>query len=195
MPVAVLLGAAWAVVIGSGAHAVRRRPGVSARVESTLIGLGVTTMALFGFGGAIGILLWNAALTSPSITGETMVKLFLPSIPIAIAANVPTELVIIPALLIIGWRPGRRRFLIVLAAALYFVLRIWTYAVFARDRLDFAAAEGSSAPLTTAERSHFEAGLHLDDPRWILNLVIFGVLLLAAFAQPGPRRRDGVGMA
>ena len=44
----------------------------------------------------------GAALDSSSITGETMVTTFLRGIPIAIAANVPTELVIIPGLLILG---------------------------------------------------------------------------------------------
>ncbi|MCY1139990.1 hypothetical protein OWR29_18455 [Actinoplanes sp. Pm04-4] len=184
VPVALLAGAAWAALIAFAARTVSRRPVVSARVENTLIGAGATTMALFGFGGAIGILLWNLALDSPSITGETMVRLFLPSIPIAIAANVPTELIIIPVLLILGWRPGRRRFFIVLAAALYFVLRIWTYLTFAPDRLDFDTAERSTTPLTAAERAQFEAGLHLDDPRWIVNLLIFFAFLLAAFTRP-----------
>ncbi|MEU8820879.1 hypothetical protein [Actinoplanes sp. NPDC048796] len=57
-------------------------------------------MALPAFGGAIGLLRLGAALDSSSITGETMVTMFLPSIPIAIAANVPAELVVIPGLLI-----------------------------------------------------------------------------------------------
>ncbi|WFE47783.1 hypothetical protein [Verrucosispora sp. WMMD1129] len=102
-------------------------------------------------------------------------------IPIAIAANVPTELVIIPVLLVLGWRPGSRRILFVTAAALYFVHRIWTYLVFAPDRLDFAAAERSTAVLTAAEKDQFTAALHVDDPRWINNLLIFAVLLLSAF--------------
>ncbi|WP_250033063.1 hypothetical protein [Paractinoplanes maris] len=190
VPVALLIGAGWAALVCLAARAIRRRPVTGARAEAILIGSGITTMALFAFGGAIGLLMLNTALESPSITGETMIRMFLPSIPIAIAANVPTELVIIPALLILGWRPGRRRLLIVLAAALYFVLRIWTYLVFAHDRLDFATAERSTTPLTAAERTQFEAGLHLNDPRWALNLLIFMALLLAAFARPTPTRPE-----
>jgi hypothetical protein len=60
------------------------------------------------------------------------------------------------------------------------VHRVWTYLVFASDRLDFAETERSTAPLTTAERQQFYTDLHLDDPRWVLNLAIFVVLLLAA---------------
>jgi hypothetical protein len=181
LPVALLIGAGWAVVIGLAARWVGRRPALSAWVEDGLVALGCVTMALFAFGGAIGLLMMGAALDSSSVTGETMVTMFLPSIPLAIAANVPTELVVIPGLLILGWRAGARRILFVTAAALYFVHRIWTYLVFAPDRLDFAAAERSTTVLTTAEKEQFSAALHVDDPRWVLNLVIFAVFLLSAF--------------
>jgi hypothetical protein len=180
-PMALLAGAGWALVIGLTAIRIRRNSTLSAWVEDVLVALGGTAMALFAFGGAIGIMMMSTALDSPSITGETMVLMFLPSIPIAITANVPTELVIIPSLLILGWRNGLRRVLIVIAAGLYFVHRIWTYLVFASDRLDFAEAERSNAPLTAAEREQFAEGLHLNDPRWILNLLIFAVFLFAAY--------------
>ena len=187
VPVALLAGAVWAGMIGLVASRVRRKPTVSAWVEDGLVALGTTAMALFAFGGAIGLMMLGSALDSSSITGETMVTMFLPSIPIAIAANVPTELFVIPGLLILAWRTGFRRVLIVVAAGLYFVLRVWTYLVFASDRLDFADAERSTTPLTAAERDQFAAAFHVDDPRRILNLLIFAVFLLAAFL---PRTRD-----
>jgi hypothetical protein len=179
--VPVLIGIGWACLIGAAAFAVARRPALRAWTEDVLVALGCVAMALFGFGGAVGILMWNVALDTPSVTGETMVAMFVPSIPIAIAANVPTELFVIPGLLILGWRTGTRRILIVAAAGLYFVLRVWSYLVFVGDRLDFAAAEHSTTALTPVEREEFAAGLHVHDSRWILNLAIFGVFLLAAF--------------
>nr|MDT0659875.1 hypothetical protein [Micromonospora sp. DSM 115978] len=181
VPVALLVAAGWALVIGSVAIWIRSRETLSAWVEDGLVALGATAMALFAFGGAVGLMMMSLALDSSSITGETMVRMFLPSIPIAIAANVPTELVIFPLLLILAWRNGPRRVLIVGAAGLYLVHRIWSYLVFVSDRLDFAAAERSTTPMTDAEREQFAAGLHLDDPRWILNLAVFAVFLLAAF--------------
>lgn len=181
LPVALLIGAGWAGLIGWAGLWVSRRPVLRAWAEDALVALGCVTMALFAFGGAVGLLLWGTALDSSSITGETMVSMFLPSIPIAIAANAPTELIILPGLLILGWRPGTRRVLFVTAAGIYFVHRIWTYLVFAPDRLDFAEAERSTTPLTQAEKADFAAALHIDDPRWILNLAIFAVLLLSAF--------------
>jgi hypothetical protein len=183
LPVALLIGVGWAAVIGLLARWISRRPALSAWVEDGLVALGCVAMALFAFGGAVGLLMLGTALDSSSITAETMVTMFLPSIPIAIAANVPTELIVIPMLLVLGWRPGIRRILLVTAAGLYFVLRIWTYLVFAPDRLDFAAAQRSTAVLTAAEKQEFAAALHVDDPRWIVNLGIFTVLLLAAFCS------------
>ncbi|SNY71163.1 hypothetical protein [Paractinoplanes atraurantiacus] len=183
LPLAVLIAAAWAAGICFAAHRASRRPRLSLWLEEGLVAFGCLTMALLAFGGAIGLLMLGTALDSSSITGETMVTMFLPSIPIAIAANVPTELFVIPGLLILAWRPGPRRVLVVAAAALYFVHRIWTYLVFAPDRLDFAAAERSTTPLSPAERTEFAQALHVDDPRWILNVLIFAALLGAAFCS------------
>ena len=192
LPVALLVGAGWAVVIGLAARWIVRRPTSSAWAEDALVALGCTTMALFAFGGAIGLMMMGAALDSSSVTGETIVTMFLPSIPIAIAANVPTELVIIPGLLILGWRTGARRILFVAAAALYFVHRIWTYLVFAPDRLDFAAAEQSTTALTATEKQQFAEALHVDDPRWILNLFLFAIFLLSAFFSRVREVKDSV---
>ncbi|MEU8286827.1 hypothetical protein AB0C01_21095 [Micromonospora sp. NPDC048905] len=191
LPIALLAGAGWAVLIGLVARWIRRRPALSAWVEDGLVALGCVTMALLAFGGAIGLVMLGAALDSSSITGETMVTMFLPSIPVAIAANVPTELVILPGLLVLGWRPGTRRILFVAAAAVYLVHRVWTYLVFAPDRLDFAAAERSTAVLTTAEKDQFAAALHVDDPRWALNLLIFAIILLSAFVSSRGRQEEG----
>ncbi|OLF15939.1 hypothetical protein [Actinophytocola xanthii] len=186
---ALLAAAAWAVVVDLAALWVRRHARLSAWVEDVLVALGVTAMALFAFGGAIGLMMLGLALDSSSISGETMVLMFLPSIPIAIAANLPTELVVIPGLLVLGWRRGPRRVLVVVAAGLYLVLRVWTYLVFAGDRLDLTEAERSTTPLTAAQREEFAAAFHVEDPRWILNLAVFVVLLLAAFFPRNPLHR------
>jgi hypothetical protein len=95
--------------------------------EDGLVVVGAVSMAFFAFGGLVGILLLSSALQSSSLSGETLVLMFLPSIPLAIIANAPVELVVVPVLLILGWRQGIRRILIVAAAALYFVHRVWTY--------------------------------------------------------------------
>ena len=182
LPVSLALPAAagWGIAIGMIAIRIRNNLTLSAWLEDALVVVGAVAMAFFAFGGLVGILLLSSALKSSSLSGETLVLMFLPSIPLAIIANVPVELLVVPVLLILGWREGTRRILIVVAAALYFVHRVWTYLVFASDRLDFAQTEKSTTPLTAAERQQFYADLHLDDPRWILNLAIFAVFLFAA---------------
>jgi hypothetical protein len=180
VPLALLAAAGWGIAIGLIAIRTTNKLTLSAWLEDALVVIGAVAMAFFAFGGFVGILLLSSALKSSSLSGETLVLMFLPSIPLAIMANAPVELLVVPVLLILGWREGTRRILIVAAAALYFVHRVWTYLVFASDRLDFAETEKSTTPLTTAERQQFYADLHLDDPRWILNLAIFAVFLFAA---------------
>jgi hypothetical protein len=180
VPLALLAAAGWGSAIGLIAIRIRSKLRLSAWFEDGLVVVGTVSMAFFAFGGLVGISLLSSALQSSSLSGETLVLMFLPSIPLAIIANAPVELVVVPVLLILGWRQGIRRILIVAAAALYFVHRVWTYLVFASDRLDFAQTQKSTTPLTAAERQQFYTDLHLDDPRWILNLAIFAVFLLAA---------------
>ena len=190
--VAVLVGSAWAVLVCFAASRIVRRPRLSARAENVLIFSGIVLMGVFAFGGAVGILMLNTALDSGSVTGETMMAMFATSIPIAIAANVPTELIVVPLLLVLCWRPGARRVSILVAAGLYLALRIWTYLVFAGDRLDFEATAHSTAVLSPAERRQFAHDWHLDDPRWAVNLAIFAVLLLAAFQQRARPAKDAL---
>ncbi|WP_460916155.1 hypothetical protein [Plantactinospora veratri] len=106
LPVALLVAVGWGIGIGLLAVWPRGRATLAAWLEDGLVALGVVTMALFAFGGAAGLLMLDAALDSPTLTGQTLVLMFLPSIPVAIMGNVPTELLVIPVLLVLGWRPG-----------------------------------------------------------------------------------------
>ncbi len=180
VPVALFIGAVWGITIGLIATWIRKKVRLSAQLEDALVLLGAVAMAFLGAGGMAGILLLNSALDSSSLSGETLVLMFLPAILFAVIPNTAMEFVIVPLLLIIGWRDGKRRILIAVSTALFLVLRVWTYLVFASSRLDFAETARSTTPLTAAERQQAYADLHLDDPRWILNLILFAVFLLAA---------------
>lgn len=61
--------------------------------------------------------------------------------------------------------------------------------MFAPDRLDLAAAERFTAVLDATEKAEFAAALHVDDPRWNLNLVIFAIFVLAAYLPAVDRNR------
>jgi hypothetical protein len=184
-PLAVLIGAAWGCVIGLIVHRIAKRR--AAWVENTLVVLGAAGFAFAGCGGLMAILLLNGALNSTSLTGEALEQMFLPSIPYYIAVNSILELLIIPAILYVAWRPGRRRILIVAAAALYFGMRVWTYLAFVPARLGWADSEHSTQPLSDLERAQASKDLMLNDPRWILLLIMFLLFLLAAFLRPADR--------
>lgn len=181
-PVAVLLGASWGFLIGLIARRITGQ-----RTENALIGIGAAGFAFAGCGGLMAILLLRGALNSTSLTGEALEQMFLPSIPYYIAVNSILEILVIPLILYVGWRPGRRRILIVSAAALYFAMRVWTYLAFVPARLGWADSDHSTQPLTPAERNQAFDDLMLNDPRWILLLVMFALLLLAALLRPTDR--------
>jgi hypothetical protein len=190
VPLGLLAGAGWGVALGLALTWIGRKEVVAAWLEDALVVAGITAVAFAACGGLMALLMLAGALESPSLTGETLLALFLPTIPYYIVANSALELLIVPGLLYLGWRAGRRRILIVAAAGLYFLLRVWTYLTFVPSRLGFAEEAHTAEPLTAAEREQAHQELMVDDPRWILLLVIFGILVLAAHL-PRLRERPG----
>jgi hypothetical protein len=179
IPLALLAGAAWGTIVGLIGTWLRSTSTLGAWLEDSLVYLGTLAFAFAGCGGLMAILLLNGALDSSSITGETLKHTFLPSIPYYITVNSVLEVLIIPAVIVIGWRPGRRRILILAASALYFAMRVWTYFAFVPARLGWAESDHTTAPLSPAERDQAADDLMLDDPRWALLLAMFAIFLLA----------------
>jgi len=180
VPVAVAAGAGWGILLGVAAGWLRTKPKAAAWVEDSLVFLGATALAFAGCGGVMALLMLNGALSSSSLTGETLEAMFVPMIPYYIAANAPLEILIMPGLIYLGWRAGNRRTLIIAGAALYFALRVWTYLAYVPARLGFADSGHTTALLTPAERQQASIELKVDDPRWILVLLIFAIFLAAA---------------
>ena len=180
VPLAFAVGAGWGIVLGLAATWLTTKPVLSAWIEDSFVFLGTVALAFAACGGVMSLLILNGALDSSSLTGETLEKAFLPMIPYYIVVNTSLELLIIPGLLFVGWRAGKRRMLIVAAAALYFALRVWSYLAYVPARLSFAESDHTTTALTAAERRQAYVDLKLDDPRWILVLVILSILIVAA---------------
>lgn len=190
-PVALIAGAGWGVGLGLFATWLRgRRPVLTDWLEDGFVYLGTVGFAFAGCGGLMAILLLNGALDSASLTGETLESTFLPSIPYYIAVNSLLELLIIPGVLFLGWRAGKRRILIVTAAVMYFLMRVWTYLAFVPARLGWAESEHTTQALTTAERRQASSDLMLNDPRWMLILAMFAIFLLAAYLPASSSHRS-----
>lgn len=180
LPAAILAGAAWGAAVGLVAAWLGGKPTLGAWLEDVTVSLGAIGFAFAGCGGLMAILLLDGALTSSSVTGETLEQTFLPSIPFYIAVNGILELLIIPAVIVLGWRPGRRRPLILAGSALYFAMRVWTYLAFVPARLGWADSGHTTSPMTLAERRQAARDLMLDDPRWIMLLAMLVIFLVAA---------------
>jgi hypothetical protein len=178
-PLAVVIGAAWGVVLGLLAGWVQHRARLRAWLEDLFVASAVVAVAFAACGGLAFLLAFGGALDAESLTGEALHALFTPAIPYYIVANGLLEMLIMPLLLYLGWRAGRRRIVIVTAAAIYFVMRIWTYLVFVPARLGWAEGEGATQALTAAEKHQATQDLMLNDPRWIVLLAILGLLLIA----------------
>ncbi len=185
LPLALAAGVALGAVVGLLARWLRAKP-IGGWLEDGFVGLGAVAFAFAGCGGLMAILLLDGTLASSSVTGETLASTFLPSIPYYIAVNSVLEMLIVPAVLVLGWRPGPRRVLILGTAAAYFAMRIWTYLAFVPARQGWAEGEHSTQALTAAERTQAANDLMLDDPRWILLLALFAIFVVA-MALPARR--------
>jgi hypothetical protein len=178
-PVALMAGAGWGVALGLLVAWLRRYASVRAALEGLSVAAGVVGVAFAGCGGLAMLLLLNGALSAETLTGEALREMFLPAIPYYIVTNGLLELLIMPMMLYLGWRVGRRRIAIVVAAAIYFVMRVWTYLVFVPQRLSWAEGAAAAEVLTTVERRQAADDLMLHDPRWIVLLVVLALLLVA----------------
>lgn len=193
LPVAVLVGAAWGVGLGLVATWVGRHERWRARLEDGFVAAGVVAVAFAACGGLAFLLMLGGALSAESLTGEALHALFLPSIPYYIVTNSVLEMLLIPMVLYLGWRAGRRRVVLLAAGAIYFAMWVWTYLVFVPARLGWAEGAGATEVLTAADRRQAASDLMVDDPRWIVLLVILALLLLAMhWPASGARHRHPV---
>lgn len=193
VPVALAAGAGWGVGLGLLASWLRRKPVLGAWLEDGFVYVGTVGFAFAGCGGLMAILLLSGALDSSSLTGEALESTFLPSIPYYIVVNSLLEVLLIPGVLFLGWRAGKRRVLIVTAAVMYFLMRVWTYLAFVPARMGWAESEHTSQALTAAERQQAASDLMVDDPRWIPLLAMFALFLLAAHLPASARLRTDNG--
>lgn len=186
LPVALAAGLAWGAALGLVFTWLRNKPVAGAWLEDAFVFLAVIGLGFAGCGGLMALIVMGGSLESPSLTGETLGEMFMPTIPYYIIATAPMELLIVPGLVVLGWRAGTRRLLFTAAAVLYLIFRSWSYTVFVGARLDFASLEQSDAPLSETEIAQ-AYDLLVDDQRWIMVLFILGLYLLAAYFPAVPR--------
>jgi hypothetical protein len=178
-PLALAVGAGWGAALGLLGLWIRNKARLGAWLEDGFVCLGAAGFAFAGCGGLMAILMLNGTMDSSSLTGETLESTFMPSIPYYVVVNSILELLIVPFVIVLSWRPGLRRVLVLAATGLYFLMRVWTYLAFVPNRLGWAESDHTTQVLTPAERRQAADDLVLDDPRWIMLLAMFGILLVA----------------
>jgi hypothetical protein len=111
-----------------------------------------------------------------------------PAVPFYIILNTTTERFLVPLAVYTNWNANRlRKSLILIGVAAYFAMRIWTYSVFAENRLEM-----SLRPLTAADVEWFKATLAIDF-RLVLNVIMYICWIWAAFAGAAPHNDHAQG--
>jgi large-conductance mechanosensitive channel len=158
-----------------------RREAFSEWFANTPVFLSIIALGLMSGAGIMYMLMMDAALNTPSITYATLSALMQPAVPFYIVINSLMELLIVPFAVFMNWSAAnKRRTFILIAVALYFVIRVWTYLIYAETRLEI-----SEQALTAADVEWFRRTL-ATDYRVVLELISQGFFVLAAFVPYAP---------
>jgi hypothetical protein len=177
-------GLLWALLTGYGAAWLNRHWRSSVRANTPLF-LAILASGLMTGAGLMYGWMMTAALNEPTTTGAALSALMWPAVPFYIVLNSAMELLLIALLVFWNWDADRRRrALIVAGVTVYFVMRVWTYLVFAEARLDIA-----SHTLSAADIEWFRQTL-AGDFRIVLDVAVFVLLLMAACIPPWRMRGD-----
>ncbi|KAB2342630.1 hypothetical protein [Actinomadura rudentiformis] len=105
-------------------------------------------------------------------------------------ANGSTEWLIMPVAVLLAWRVGgRRRHLVVAAAAVFYLVRAWTYLYFGPHVVSIEDALIQSGNVMSADvEADIERWSSLNQIRTALDAIVYALLLLAAFVpfRPNP---------
>jgi hypothetical protein len=136
----------------------------------------IVVMGIATGGALMYMFVFRSVLREPSATYAVLSAMMRPTVPFFIALNSAMELVFVPLIIFLSWPDADwRRWLTIAAAAVYVVHRVWTYAVFAKPRLDTA-----SKPLTPEDVDWYTRTF-ASDYRIILNIIVLALFTAAAF--------------
>jgi hypothetical protein len=171
-------GFLWALILGFVTKRLKRQEVWIGLLANASLCLGIIATGLLMGGGLIYTFMMNAALDEPSTTYAVLSALMKPAVPYYIILNSVMELFIIPFAVFFNWNTNpKRRIYIIIGVVLYFIMRVWTYLVFAPTRLEI-----SGRTLSDEDVEWFKQILSTDY-RVILILIIQIFFILAALIQ------------
>lgn len=186
-------GLAWALALGAIAtrlsRPARRRPFLA---NGALLAASLVAGILFGFG-LLDLSLHSRLLAAapqdigilihPPLGDVFMVGL--------IALNSSLEWLLLPALVLLNWQVPKRRTLVVVAAALYYAMRVWSYLYFVPHIFDWSELP-LGQPFSAEQLDQIRTWVGLSWVRGAVDGLLF-VLLLVAMLVPAstvaPRRQ------
>ena len=175
------VGLAWGLLLGFIATRLARSESRRPALANASVFLATFGSGLLAGGALLEIMLLSAGLGMSSTT-FTMIhppfggafNLFI------ITLNSLMEWLLIPAALFLNWGIPKRRTFIVVAAAVYYAMRVWTYVYFVPNIFEFGALP-PEGPFSAEVVERFRIWVNLSWLRFGVDLLTNLLFLLAAF--------------
>jgi hypothetical protein len=174
------VGLGWSLLLGFVAAQLARRESwrhASANVSVFLAALG---SGLLAGGALLEIMLMSAGLGTPSTTFTMIHPPFGGSFNLfIITLNSLMEWLLIPAALFLNWHVPKRRTLIVVAAVVFYAMRVWSYIYFVPNIFEFATIP-PDGPFSAELVERFRIWVNLSWFRLGFDILTNVLFLLAA---------------
>jgi hypothetical protein len=176
------VGLGWGLFLGFIARRVARSESRRAALANASVFLITLAMGLMAGGGLPYQLLLSAGLSTPSTTFTIVHPPFAGTSNLfIITMNSLMEWLLIPAALFLNWHIPKRRTLIVIAAAAFYAMRVWSYVYFVPNIFEFGALP-PDGPFSAEIVEQFRMWVNLSWLRFaIQDALTYLLLLLAAF--------------
>jgi hypothetical protein len=177
------VGLGWGLFLGFIATRLARRESWRPALANASVFLVTLASGLMAGGGLLQQMLLSSGLGTPSSTTFTMIhppfgdsfNLFI------ITLNSLMEWLLIPVVLFLNWHIPKRRTLIVIAAAGFYAMRVWTYIYFVPNIFEFGALP-PDGPFSAEVVERFRMWVNLSWLRFtIQDLLTYLLFLLATF--------------
>ena len=176
------VGLGWALFLGFIARRLARSESRRAALANASVFLATLGAGLMAGGSLLQQMLLSAGLGSPSTTFTIVHPPFGGSFSLfIITLNSLMEWLLIPAALFLNWHIPKRRTFIVIAAAVFYAMRLWSYIYFVPNIFEFGALP-PDGPFSAEVVERFRMWVNLSWLRFaIQDVLTYLLFLLAAF--------------
>jgi hypothetical protein len=175
------VGLGWALLLGFIATRLSRRESRRPALANVSVFFATLGSGLMAGGALLEMTLLSAGLSTPSTTFTMIHPPFGGSFNLfIITLNSLMEWLLIPAALFLNWHIPRRRTLIVIAAVVYYAMRVWSYIYFVPNIFEFGALP-PDGPFSAEVVERFRIWVNLSWLRFGVDLSTNVLFVLAAF--------------